>query len=230
MSNPALHVIVPARDEADSVAAVVTSLLRVLPGARVVVVDDGSRDETGSVARRAGAEVLRLPLRLGVGAAVQSGVLLAVRRGAQRCVRVDADGQHRADDVPRLIEALDGGADLVIGSRFLTAGGDRSTHLRRLGIRWLSALVRLRGGGRVSDPTSGFRAYSRRAMEWVARYHPEDSPEPQVLAPMVRGGFTVREVAVDMSPRVAGTTKFGGPWSAVYVMKVSVAILLGSVR
>ncbi len=230
MREAPLHVLLPARDEVETVAAVVASIREALPDACVVVIDDGSQDGTAAAARSAGSEVLRLPTRLGVGGAVRAGVLLARRRGARTCLRLDADGQHAARDAPALLAAVAAGADVAIGSRFLADGGDRSTPLRRAGILWISLLLRWRGAGHIADPTSGFRAYSRRAMDWIARYYPEDSPEPQVLAPMLRDGLTVREVPVRMSARAGGRTKMRGLGALVYVVKVTVAILLGSVR
>lgn len=227
--------VVPAYQEQDAVGDVVRSLLAlpVAPalGLEVVVVDDGSRDATGERARAAGARVLRPAFNLGIGGAVQTGFLHAVRRGARAVVQVDGDGQHPASEVPRVLgPVLAGAADVAIGSRFLGTAGDRSTGVRRAGMGWLSFLVRLRCGRTFTDPTSGLRCYGPGPLAWLADHYPEDYPEPQVLAPLVRRGFRVEEVPVSMRPRAGGQSSIRGIRPALYMTKVSVSLLLGSME
>lgn len=223
--------VVPAWNEEASVAEVVAGL-RALPlGLTVVVVDDGSADRTSAAARGAGAVVLVPPFNLGIGGAVQTGMRWAVARGARAAVQVDGDGQHPPASVPAVLApVLDGRADVCIGSRFLRGEGDQSTRARRAGISWLSFLVRLRCGRSFSDPTSGFRAYGPAALAWLAEEYPEDYPEPQVLAPLVRRGLRVEEVPVRMAAREGGRSSIRGVRPLLYMAKVSVAVVLGSTK
>ena len=157
--------IVPAFNEERSLPAVVAGLRRSAPGVDVCVVDDGSTDGTAAAARSLGVTLLSLPVNLGIGGAVQAGYRWARDQGYDVAVQVDGDGQHDAGYLPALVEEVASGrADLAVGSRFAgprVAGAFRSTWSRRAGIRYLSAMLRLRCGARVSDPTSGFRAAGR---------------------------------------------------------------------
>jgi glycosyltransferase involved in cell wall biosynthesis len=224
--------VVPAWNEEASVGDVVRGLRSL--GLEVVVVDDGSTDATGARAREAGAVVLRPAFNLGIGGAVQTGFRWARLRGARAVVQVDGDGQHPASEVPIVLApVLDGRADVTIGSRFLGPGadaGDRSTGARRAGIGWLSFLVRLRCGRRFTDPTSGLRAVGPAALDWLAERYPEDYPEPQVLAPLVRRGFRVAEVPVSMRARTGGRSSIRGLRPLLYMAKVSVSLVLGSME
>ena len=216
--------VLPARDEAESVAAVVAEVHARLPGARVVVVDDGSRDRTAAVAREAGAEALRLPCRLGVGSAVRAGALRALGTGSRRMLRIDADGQHDPADGPRLLAALDAGADLCIGARATTR---RHGVARFVATRVTAGFVSWLAGVGVRDPYSGFRAYSARAMRWIANAYPEDLPEPQEAVAMARAGLTVVEAEVEMRERSSGRTKFGGLGAVVRTVHALLAIAFG---
>lgn len=231
--KPPVVVVVPAYQEEASVGSVVAALraLSLDRPLEVVVVDDGSTDRTAERARDAGAIVLRPAFNLGIGGAVQLGLRYAARRGAAAAVQVDGDGQHPADALPDLLRPiLAGAADVTIGSRFLTRDGDLSSGARRAGIAWLSALVRLRCGRRFTDPTSGLRAFGPRALTWLAESYPEDYPEPQVLAPLVRKGLVVAELPVAMRARQGGASSIQGWKPLLYMAKVSVAILLGSME
>lgn len=223
--------VVPAFNEEGSVGDVVRALLALDPAPEVVVVDDGSSDRTAETARAAGATVLAPTFNLGIGGAVQTGLRWAASRGADAAVQVDGDGQHPASEVPKVLApVLAGRADVAIGSRFLEAGGDRSTAARRAGIGWLSFVVRLRCGRAFTDPTSGLRAFGPKAIRWLADDYPEDYPEPQILAPAVRRGLRVEEVPVSMRARSAGRSSISGFRPAVYMAKVTLAVLLGSTR
>lgn len=223
--------VVPAWNEAATIGAVVAAL-RALPlGVSVVVVDDGSTDGTGDAARAAGAVVLTPPFNLGIGGAVQTGLRWAAARGARAVVQVDGDGQHPAAQATAVLQpVLEGRADVCIGSRFLRGEGDQSTTVRRAGIAWLAFLVRMRCGRSFSDPTSGFRACGPRALAWLAEEYPEDYPEPQVLAPLVRRGFRIEEVPVRMAARGGGKSSIRGLGPLLYMAKVSVAVVLGSTK
>jgi glycosyltransferase involved in cell wall biosynthesis len=220
-------VIVPAYNEARNLPAVLEELRAQAPDWDVCVVDDGSADATGAVAREHGARVLRLPLNLGIGGAVQTGYLWARQNGYAVAAQIDADGQH---DPRFLSQALSpiaaGAADVVIGSRYLRGEGFQSSRLRRAGSRYLSWFLRLRCGARVTDPTSGFRVAGSRAIALFATNYPSDYPEPEAIALARRRGLTVREVPVSMRSRGHGESSIGPGRTLYYLVKVSLALLL----
>lgn len=220
-------VIVPAYNEARSLPTLLPAIREAMPAADICVVDDGSDDETAAIAAAHGAVVLRNAVNLGIGGAVQAGYLWARDHGYEVAVQVDGDGQHDPRSVPLLLAPIaEGGADLVIGSRFLTAGGFRSTALRRAGIRYLSWFIAMRCGARVSDPTSGLRAAGRRAIELFARAYPSDYPEPESIPIAIRAGLRVTEQATEMAPRRHGRSSIGASQTLYYLMKVSLALIL----
>ena len=153
-------VVIAAYNEAAMIARVVSDLRRA--GYPVVVVDDGSQDATGLTAKAAGATVIGHPFNLGQGAALQSGIDCAVRKGADVIVTFDADGQHSATDIARLVGALaEENADFALGSRFL----ERSSNippLRRLLLKAATAFTRATTGLRLTDSHNGLRAMTRR--------------------------------------------------------------------
>ncbi|BDG07159.1 glycosyltransferase family 2 protein [Anaeromyxobacter paludicola] len=225
--------IVPAYNEARNLPGALAALRDAAPGCDVCVVDDGSTDDTAAVAARLGAVVLREPVNLGIGGAVQTGYRWAAARGYDVAVQVDGDGQHDPGQLAALLQPiLRGEGDLVIGSRFLAGagGGFRSTALRRAGIRYLSLFLRLRCGVLATDPTSGFRAAGRRAIELFARRYPSDYPEPEAIAVAARAGLRVREVPVTMAERRHGRSSIDAWRTLYYLLKVSLALLLLPVR
>lgn len=224
-------VIVPAFNEAKSLPAVAEDLRRHAPEADVCVVDDGSKDGTAGVARSLGFRVLRLPMNLGIGGAVQAGYLWAHEHGYDAAVQFDGDGQHEAASMPGLLEPIRANvADLVVGSRFLGDGEFRSTFARRAGIRYLAGVIRLRCGARVTDSTSGFRAAGRAAIALFARGYPSDFPEPESIAIACRAGLSVAEAPVRMRERSHGASSITLLRSVLYMVKVTVALVLLPVR
>ncbi len=219
--------IVPAFNEARSLPIVLEELRDSVPGCDICVVDDGSMDQTAAVATVVGATVLRCPVNLGIGGAVQTGYLWARDHGYEAAVQLDGDGQHDPRSVPALLQPIrEGAAQVVVGSRFLGRTGFRSTAVRRLGIRYLSLFLRLRCGARVTDPTSGFRAVDRTAIELFAASYPPDYPEPESIALAVRRGLRVAEVPVQMRHRAHGRSSIGALRTLYYLVKVSLALVL----
>ncbi len=219
--------IVPAYNEAPNLPRVIAALRTSSPGCDICVVDDGSTDQTAAVAARLGAAVLRSPLNLGIGGAVQTGYLWARDHAYDAAIQVDGDGQHDPSQIAASLEPIEQGrADVVIGSRFLADGGFRSTPLRRAGIRYLCWLLWLRCGARVTDPTSGFRAAGRRAIELFSDEYSSDYPEPEAIALATRRKLRVIEVPVRMHRRLEGTSSIGVWGTLYYLVKVSLALLL----
>lgn len=226
--------ILPCFNEEVALAGLLQEILATgLSPGQIIVVSDGSTDGTAGVANRAGVHLVDLPINLGIGGALQAGYLKALQEGAAYGVQVDGDGQHDPHELATLAQAaLADGADLVIGSRFLVPESDgfKSSTMRRLGIRWLSAVIRFATGRRITDPTSGFRLASKRLMERFAAEYPSDYPEPETAAEALSGGFKVREVSVRMRVRQGGHSSIIRLDPIYYMIKVTMGILVGSLR
>jgi glycosyltransferase involved in cell wall biosynthesis len=222
--------IVPAFNEADSVAAVVAEILS-LGSVDVLVVNDGSTDETAAIARQAGARVLNLPFNLGIGGAVQAGYLYAMRKGYDVAVQVDGDGQHDATEIPKLLEPLSQAkADLVLGSRSLGPPSYRVPPSRRVGMRIFSATVSMITRQQLLDTTSGFRAAGKEAIAYLAENYPRDYPEVEALVLLRRAGFRIVEVFCRFRERAGGQSSITPLRSIYYVIKVHLAIIAGLFR
>ena len=224
--------IIPAFNEAGAVGDVVREIQQVQPEVAIVVVDDGSSDATASVAAEAGAVVLRLPFNLGIGGAVQSGFVYARDHGYDYMVQVDGDGQHDPGELTKLVDELEADAelDMVCGSRFVTDTGYLAPISRRTGIHIFAFLLSVIVGQRVTDPTSGFRLFNRRAIELFARDYPHDYPEVEAVLMLHHHRLRMREVPVVMFARGGGVSSISSGKSAYYMIKVLLAIFVGLLR
>jgi glycosyltransferase involved in cell wall biosynthesis len=224
--------VVPAYNESETIADVIRAIREYAPRFDTLVVDDGSTDGTDLLARRAGAQVLRLPFNLGIGGAVQTGFVYAREHGYDFLAQVDGDGQHDSVELERLITAMEEGAcDMVCGSRFLTDEYRYPAPIsRRTGIHIFSFLLSRIVGMRVSDPTSGFRLYNRRAIELFARNYPHDYPEVEAVLILHRHRLRMREIPVRMYTRGGGTSSISTGKSAYYMIKVLLALFVGLAR
>jgi len=225
--------VVPAYNEAATVGRVVRSLQEHAPDFDVVVVDDGSTDGTGDEARAAGASVLRHPFNLGIGGAVQSGFTYALEHDYDYVVQVDGDGQHDPGQIARLQDAMaaDPTIDVVCGSRFLDASMRYPAPIsRRTGIHVFAFILSRLIGQRVSDPTSGFRLYNRRAIALFARDYPHDYPEAEAVLVLHHNRLRMREVPVRMFARGSGVSSISSGKSVYYMVKVLLAIFVGLAR
>jgi len=210
--------IIPAFNEGARIEAVLQRLAAAAPALDVLVVDDGSRDDTAARARALGAYVASHPFNLGYGAALQTGYKWAVRADYSTVVQLDADGQHDAADVVRLLAPLAAGtADVAIGSRFIEPSGYRMGPLRATG-RWIFAtMLRVFGGPRIADPTSGFQALTRPAFEFCCGdFFPSDFPDVDVLLALARQGMRLVEVPVRMAPNPAAHVSMHAGLRALY--------------
>ena len=231
MSAPRVLVVIPAHDEEESLPRTLAEVFARSPGVEVLVVDDGSRDRTAEVARAAGTPVVRHPINLGVGGALQTGFRFAVAHGYEVAVQLDADGQHDPADLPAVIEpVLRGDLDVAIGSRYLRPTGYRAPLTRRIGMRVFSALTRLAIGHPVADTTSGFRAYGRRVMDVCQHDLPQDFPDAPLLIGLARRGFRIGEVPVRMRERQAGRSFYTFSRSLYYPYKNLLASLMAMLQ
>lgn len=195
-------IVIPAFNEARRIRDAIADLRRCVPCADIVVIDDGSIDDTAAIAADAGAIVLRLPFNLGVGGAMRTGYLYAHERSYDLAVQFDGDSQHRADHICRLVTAVAEGADLAVGSRVLDKGDYHFPFMRKVGSLLLTAVIRIVAGKRFTDPTSGFRAANRRMIAFFARHYPEGylGDTVEALVEAARHGMSIREVPVEMRP------------------------------
>lgn len=231
MSASRVLVVIPAHDEEESLPRTLAEVFARSPGVQVLVVDDGSRDRTAAVARAAGSPVVRHPINLGVGGALQTGFRFAVAHGYEVAVQLDADGQHDPADLPAVIEpVLRGELDVAIGSRYLRPTGYRAPLTRRIGMRVFSTLTRVAIGHPVTDTTSGFRAYGRRVMELCQHDLPQDFPDAPLLIGLARRGFRIGEVPVRMRERQAGRSFYTFGRSLYYPYKNLLASLMAMLQ
>ena len=224
--------IVPAWNEAGAIGDVVDEILAFDSTIDVVVIDDASVDETVAIAERHGATVLPLLFNVGIGGAVQTGFRYARDEGYEIAVRLDGDGQHDASELEKLITPIRAAeADLVIGSRFVDPDGSyRPPFARRVGIRVFAGLVSLLGGQKVTDTTSGFSAMNRAGIELFATEYPHDYPEVEATLVALRSGLRLTQVQVEMRERQAGTSSITFVRSLYYIVKVTLALLVASLR
>ena len=228
-----LLIIVPAYNEQDAIGETLASLSSPGLAHDVLVVNDGSTDATAAIARRSGAKLLDLACNLSVGGAMQAGYQFAEANGYDTAVQFDADGQHRADQIPALLARLDaGGVDMVIGSRWLADSPYRFSIDRLVGSRLLSALVRLLTGRRITDPTSGFRAANRRAIRFFSRHYPQSwlGDTVEALVQLCRHGMAVAEVAAQMLPRRAGSSAAGTITGFIHTLRIVLAVLIDCIE
>ena len=226
-------VFVPAWNEEDNLAAVLDELRRELPETHVVVVDDGSTDATVDVARAAGAHVLSFEENRGLPHAIAAGYAYARDHEYAFCGRVDADGQHPAGELRRLLERVRGGAcDVAVGSRFVSGEGYRAYRYRpsperALGTALLRRLMRLRTGKPFGDATSGLYAVNARAAAVLAAPYVSEAPEVEALIRLGEAGLRVDEVPVDMRERASGDSKLTGTKAVKVVVTIGGTLLLG---
>lgn len=232
-----VFVIVPCYNEAGCVVQTLTNLRKTHKEIRIIAINDGSSDNTLELLHSIedpDLTVIDLPFNSGIGTAVQTGLLYAVRNGAEYAVKFDSDGQHLAEEIPLLLAPLEKGeADLTAGSRFLEGNPDgfKSTFSRRMGIKLFYLLSRFLTGKGITDSTSGFRAYNRKALDFSAKYYPAfDYPEPEESILLIRNGFSVAEVPCKMAVRQSGSSSIK-PYKAIYFMlKVSFAMIMEGIR
>ncbi|MBM0236461.1 glycosyltransferase family 2 protein [Micromonospora sp. ATA32] len=231
VNNKRVLIIIPALNEAGSIAEVVGEVRGELPGVDVLVVDDGSSDRTAAVAAAAGARVAKLPYNLGVGGAMRLGYRFARDHDYDVAIQIDADGQHDPRYVPKLVDLLDDN-DLVIGARFAGEGDYQARGPRRWAMVMLSAVLSRVARTKLTDTTSGFRAANRRVIEMFAGWYPVEylGDTVETLVHTARRGYRIRQVPVAMRKRMAGTPSHSPVKAMIYLGRAFAVLTLALIR
>lgn len=233
MAPSRLLFLIPAYNEAESIGGLLDELRQVFPDTPALVVSDGSADATAAIAAAHGAIVLNLPCNLGVGGAVQAGLLHARHLGYATVCRLDGDGQHPPAEARRVLDLLETShADLVIGSRFLSGSseGASSTQARQLGNILLSRFLSRICRRTLTDPTSGLWAIQGRLLDFYAHSFPSEYPEPEAIALTCRQGYTIQEAPITVRPRQHGTSHITSIGTLYFALRVGIALLADRVR
>jgi len=210
-------IVIPVYNEEKNLRAIVEEIRGCGILWDIIAVNDGSTDRSRELLESLPVTVISHPLNLGYGAAVQTGLRHAVSEGYETIVLMDADGQHMPSEIPNLLPALDKGADIVIGSRFLGKPSDyRIPFLRRIGIVFFSMLARMLGGTRIFDVTSGFQAMRRDVAQFLAEQYPVDFPDAEVIISLGLKKFRIIEVPTQFRRREHGSSMYAHFGRAFY--------------
>lgn len=221
-------VIIPAYNEADHIKSVVIGAKKA-GAADVIVIDDGSDDQTAYLAHNAGAKVIRHPFNMGYGVALQTGYKYAAAKGYVHLVQMDADGQHDPADIPLLLKQIEAlGCDVLIGSRYLAGGADKANSLKLAAVWLFRLIIRVTTGTSISDPTSGFQCISSSAFPFITHDgFPWDYPDADMVIMLLRAGFSVKEIPVKMTENNMRKGMHAGIFTkAYYFFKVFLLIFL----
>ncbi len=216
-------VIIPAYNEEENIVRVVENLKNNYPMYDYIVINDGSSDSTAKICRKNGYELVDLPVNLGLAGAFQTGLKYAYRNGYDYAIQFDADGQHRPEFIGPMLDKIQEGYDIVIGSRFVTEKKPHS--LRMLGSNLISMAMKLTTGRRVKDPTSGMRMFNKKMIAEFA-LNMNYGPEPDTVSYLLKQGATIAEVQVEMDERIAGESYLNLTKSMMYMLRMLLSILL----
>lgn len=222
---------IPAWNEVLSIGTVIDQIYKHRPDVDILVVNDGSTDSTAEVAQAAGATVANLPFNVGVGGAMRTAFLYAQRQGYECVVQVDADGQHEPSELDRLIAGLDS-CDIVVGTRFHPGSTYHVRGPRRWAMRLLSRMLSRMAKTPITDPTSGYRSAGTRAIQLFSGNYPAEYLGDTVgsLTIAIRAGLKIEEVPVTMYFREYGRPSKNALWSALYLGRASLAIVVNSLK
>ena len=195
-----------------------------------VVINDGSTDKTKNICETNKYNVINLITNLGIGGAVQTGFKYALENNYDIAIQFDGDGQHDEKYIEKLIEEIKKGNDFVVGSRFIkNLSGFKSTKFRRIGIKFLSSLIKICTGIKIYDPTSGFRAANKEIISLFADKYPTEYPEPETIVNLIRKQYKVKEIPVEMHERKYGKSSIKPLKSMYYMFSVSISIIISSI-
>lgn len=225
-------IIIPVYNEEWNIQRIIRSLRAMNPLWDLLVVNDASKDRSGTLASEEGVHVINLPYNLGIGGCVQTGFKFAKRMGYDYALQFDGDGQHLVAEIDKLLTKVKSGdCDVAIGSRFLERNrGYRSSATRRVGIRFFRVLNGVLIGSWITDSTSGFRAYNSKAIALLAECYPHDYPEPEAIVLLQKNGFKIEEVPSKMHYRRGGQSSISRYKGLFYMTKVSLAMFMAAIR
>lgn len=198
-----------------------------------IVINDGSKDNTGKICKDNNINCINLINNLGIGGAVQTGYKYAYNNGYDIAVQFDGDGQHDIGYLKKLIESiLKNDSDMVIGSRYIKGqeSSFRSTKIRIVGKNIISFFIKIFAKLKITDPTSGFRAVNKKVLKEFVDYYPYDYPEPESIVYILKKGYRVKEVPVSMNERMEGKSSIDMFKSIHYMIKVNLSIIIESIR
>ncbi|MCK4678584.1 MAG: glycosyltransferase family 2 protein [Bacteroidales bacterium] len=224
---------IPAYNEALNIIDVIESLHNRNADWDILVINDESHDATGKLARSSSlANVIDLPFNLGIGGCIQTGFKYAAKHGYDLAVQFDGDGQHLAGEIDKITGViLSGDVDVCIGSRFYeNHSGYRSSRSRRFGIKIFGLLTRILIRQKITDCTSGFRAYNKEAISFLSENYPVDYPEPEAIILLGRNNFRIREVLTEMQDRRWGRSTITFINSPYYMIKVMLGMVMTALR
>lgn len=226
-------IMIPAYNEALNIIDVIESLHNRNADWDILVINDESHDATGKLARSSSlANVIDLPFNLGIGGCIQTGFKYAAKHGYDLAVQFDGDGQHLAGEIDKITGViLSGDVDVCIGSRFYeNHSGYRSSRSRRFGIKIFGLLTRILIRQKITDCTSGFRAYNKEAISFLSENYPVDYPEPEAIILLGRNNFRIREVLTEMQDRRWGRSTITFINSPYYMIKVMLGMVMTALR
>lgn len=226
-------IIIPAYNESENIINVIDSLSTQNSDWDTLVINDGSTDDTGELASQTGKTyVINLPIKLGIGSCVQTGFKFARQHHYEYALRFDGDGQHKACEINKLLEIIENKqADIAIGSRFCKKPlSFKTTPLRYFGITVFKIVNSILIDQKITDNTSGFRAYNQKAINFLAEHYPADYPEPEAVILLGRNEFRLKESYTEMEYRQGGKSSISGISTIYYMIKVLLSVILTYIR
>lgn len=225
-------ILIPAYNEGTRIAAVVKRVQGVVPDYDILVVNDGSSDNTAGEAAVAGASVVSHPFNMGYGVAVQTGYKYAHAEGYDFIAQIDGDGQHDPVYIPRLLEpVIKGKTDFAIGSRFLEVDSYEPSLARRIGMAFFRKIVSYITSTRITDSTSGYQAFNRDVIRFfTTEVFPCDYPDADMLITLHLAGFRIMELPVRMYSNVEGKSMHSGLKPFYYIFKMLLSIFVTLLR
>lgn len=215
-------IIIPAHNEEGAILKTINDIEKYISSFDYIVINDGSEDKTEEILKKNKIKHIDLPVNLGLTGAVQTGYIYAYENGYDCAIQFDGDGQHQAKYISSLVNEIENGANIAIGSRFITKKKDFS--LRMIGSRIITFLIKIKTGAKINDPTSGMRALDRNNIYDYA-YDMNSRPEPDSLAKQIKKGYKVKEVQVEIKDRETGKSYLSAWPSIVYMIKMVISIL-----
>jgi glycosyltransferase involved in cell wall biosynthesis len=226
-------IIIPAHNEGQNIGKVLDDISGLQLGLDLVVINDGSKDNTAAIAMSRGVPVISHPFNLGYGGALQTGFKYAVRNDYCYIIQFDGDGQHNASNLKDMAAALElHDADIVIGSRFVAGGSFETSFVKKLVIKFLSAIIRMTTKKTVTDPTSGFKGYRKNVFTYFSKFNnfPDDYPDADILIKMLKMDFTLKEIPIHVNQREFGTSMHAGLKPIVYLLQILISIVMITIR